>query len=188
MQVNNLIILIIKVNAIVIILSWLKPECLQRTGAPKDKKCYCTLCVIRPRLTVITLQPRDGRRVLLISTDHIPLADWAINENVVIPQSAAQRPLVTDTHSPSSDLLIKFKGSPDMANCLFSSPSLYFSPLSFRATFYFSASIFGAFNEELLGSPHLMCQLLNKAQTAASLSIIQWLMGNNTNMKSCCNF
>lgn len=44
--------------------------------------------VTRARLGVITLEPLDGRRVRLISPDHIPLADWAINENVVIPQSA----------------------------------------------------------------------------------------------------
>lgn len=34
-----------------------------------------SVCVVRPRLIVITPQPHDGRRVLLISTDHIPLAD-----------------------------------------------------------------------------------------------------------------
>lgn len=44
--------------------------------------------VTRARLSVITLEPLDGRRVRLISPDHIPLADWAINESVVIPQSA----------------------------------------------------------------------------------------------------
>lgn len=89
---------------------------LLKPGTPQDNKWYCRVCVIRPRLTVITLQPDDGRRVLLISADHIPLADWAINENTVIPQSETTP--VSGSHSPLTDPLIKVKESSDVAKYL----------------------------------------------------------------------
>lgn len=122
-KANSLIIFIIKVNAVIILLCNCSQMLLLWTGGSQDREWYCSVCVVRPRLIVITPQPHDGRRVLLISTDHIPLADWAINESVVIPQSAAQRPLLS--HSPSSDPLIKFKGSPGVAKSPF--PSAFIS-------------------------------------------------------------
>lgn len=74
MPLNSFITLIIENNSIVI------PSCncrqsFCREQNPRRRKRGDAQCVIRPGLTVITLQPCDGRRVLLISTDHIPLAD-----------------------------------------------------------------------------------------------------------------
>lgn len=90
--------------------SLLKSTKWSRSPTGQSEELQCLI-----RLIVITLQPRDGGRVL-ISTDHIPLADWAINDRVVIPQSAAQRRPPSPGRSPSSDPIIKFKGSANQAD------------------------------------------------------------------------
>lgn len=83
------IIFIMKLNAVIIQTATGR---VQRAGAPQEENWYCTKGVIRPRLVVITPQLHDGMKVLLISRDHIPLADWAINQKVVIPAPSLHPP------------------------------------------------------------------------------------------------
>lgn len=170
-KANSLIIFIIKVNAVIILLCNCSQMLLLWTGGSQDREWYCSVCVVRPRLIVITPQPHDGRRVLLISTDHIPLADWAINESVVIPQSAAQRPLLS--HSPSSDPLIKFKGSPGVAK----------SP--FPLCFYIHAHS-SSFMKYYLDR-HIWCtmRLLN---TSSCLAFVEQPPRKWYRCESCCNW